>query len=171
MTASPAATGSAPALLTYAYPLSILSAMKLPRSVRERFRTYGRSGGQARAARMSPEARKTVARQAAIRRWVGVRFGAPRFELLGLPGGQIIDTGLAALAAGEESIESLLVSLAAPRLKREGVPLPSHVFADADVRLYRLLETADGGLAHARYLAYLRQAESFANACADFRTR
>lgn len=143
--------------------------MKLPRSVRERFRSYGRSGGRARAARMSPGAREKVARQAAIRRWVRVRFGAPRFELLGLPGGEVVDAGLAALAAGDESIESLLVSLAAPRLRREGVPLPRDVFVDADVRLYRRLETTDGRLAHARYLAYLRQAESFANACARAR--
>jgi hypothetical protein len=118
---------------------------------------------------MSPGAREKVARQAAIRRWVRVRFGAPRFELLGLPGGEVVDAGLAALAAGDESIESLLVSLAAPRLRREGVPLPRDVFVDADVRLYRLLETTDGRLAHARYLAYLRQAESFANACARAR--
>ncbi|MCK4776428.1 MAG: hypothetical protein KAT30_16645, partial [Candidatus Krumholzibacteria bacterium] len=80
-----------------------------------------------------------------------------------------IDAGLAALATGEESIESLLVSLAAPRLKREGVPLTHDVFPDADVRLYRLLERTDGDLAHARYLAYLRQVASFADACANAR--
>src|SRR5712675_867158 len=60
-----------------------------------------------------------------------------------LPGGEIVDAGLAALSRGEESVESLLVSLAAPRLKREGVPLPREVFADADVRLYRWLERDD----------------------------
>jgi hypothetical protein len=114
---------------------------------------------------MSPEARRAVARHAAIRRWVRVRFGAPRFEDLGLPGGGIIDRGLAALAAGEVSAESLVVSLAAPRLRREGVPLPRDVLPDADRRLYRLLEQTSGDLAHARYLAYLRQAASFADAC------
>jgi hypothetical protein len=143
--------------------------MRLPKSVREQFRAYGRDGGRARAARMSPESRKMVARTAAIRRWVSVRFGAARFEDIGLPGGEMIDAGLAALAAGEESIESLLVSLAAPRLKREGVPLPRELFPNADVRLYRLLERTDGDLAHARYLAYLRQATSFADACAGVR--
>lgn len=143
--------------------------MRLPKSVRERFRAYGRDGGRARAARMSPKARKSVARKAAIRRWIRVRFGAPGFEAIGLPGGAAIDAGLAALATGEESIESLLVSLAAPRLKREGVPLTHDVFPDADVRLYRLLERTDGDLAHARYLAYLRQVASFADACANAR--
>ena len=143
--------------------------MKLPKSVRDSFRAYGRQGGRARASNMSPGARTSVARKAAIQRWTRARFGAPGFEVLGLPGGQVIDAGLAALAADEESIESLLVSLAAPRLKREGVPLPHNLFADADVRLYRLLERTDGVLAHARFLAYLRQVVSFANACASAR--
>ena len=143
--------------------------MKLPKSVREQFRAYGREGGRARASRMRPEARKAVASKAAMRRWIQARFGAPGFGELGLPGGDVIDAGLAALADGEESIESLLVSLAAPRLRREGVPLPRDVIADADVRLYQRLEESSGTLAHARYLAYLRQVESFANACAGAR--
>ncbi|HET9253360.1 MAG TPA: hypothetical protein VFP58_14695 [Candidatus Eisenbacteria bacterium] len=143
--------------------------MRLPRSVRDRFRAYGRAGGRARAERMSPEARRTVARQAALRRWIHARFDAPSFHALGLPGGEIVDAGLEALAAGRETAESLLVSLAAPRLERERVPLPRHRWKDADIRLYRLLERADPDLAHARYLAYLRQAASFADACARAR--
>lgn len=110
-----------------------------------------------------------AARQAAVRRWIQARFGARSFEALGLPGGEIIDAGLSALAAGEETAESLLVSLAAPRLRREGVPLPRTRWPDADLRLYRLLERTDEGLAHARYLAYLRQVASFADACARIR--
>ncbi|MBP2681339.1 MAG: hypothetical protein H6Q78_1202 [Candidatus Krumholzibacteriota bacterium] len=145
--------------------------MRLPKSVRERFRAYGRDGGRARASRMSPRERQLVARKAAIGRWVSVRFGAPGFGVLGLPGGEIIDAGLAALAAGEESIESLLVSLAAPRLRREGVPVVRDLFPDADVRLYRLLERKDPQMAHTRYLAYLRQAASFADACAAVRVK
>jgi len=145
--------------------------MKLPETIREQFRAYGRDGGRARANRMSPEARRTVASQAAVRRWIRVRFGADRFETLGLPGGEIVDAGLDGLVRGEESVASLLVSLAAPRLRREGVPLPRDVFEDADVRLYRLLEQDDAGLAHTRFLACLRQAESFANACAHARVK
>jgi hypothetical protein len=118
---------------------------------------------------MSPKGLSAVARLAALRRWIRARFGAPSFEALGLPGGDLIDAGLAALAAGEETIESLLVSVAAPRLRREGVPLPRDVVMDADIRLYRLLERADPELAHARYLAYLRRAASFADACAGVR--
>jgi len=143
--------------------------MRLPKSVREQFQAYGRHGGRARASRMSPESRKAVARKAAIRRWTRVRFGAAGFGVLRLPGGEAIDAGLAALAGGEETIESLLVSLAAPRLKREGVPIPRELFPNANSRLYRLLGRTSGEMAHARYLAWLRQATSFADACASAR--
>jgi hypothetical protein len=118
---------------------------------------------------MTPEARTRAARRAATRRWIKVRFGGSDFQGLGLPGGALIDAGLAALADGHESIDSLLVSLAAPRLRREGVPVPRNVFLDADVRLYRRLERVDGALAHARYLACLRQVASFADACSTAR--
>ncbi len=104
-----------------------------------------------------------------MRRWIKVRFGHSRFKALGLPGAEIIDAGLDDLCAGRKSIESLLVSLAASRLEREGVPLPRPLFRDADIGLYRMLETTSKDLAHARYLAYLRQAASFADACARAR--
>jgi len=137
--------------------------MRLPDAVRARFRAYGRAGGRARAARMGSAARKAVARIAALQRWTRARFGAASFGALGLPGGEIIDRGLEALAACRESVESLAVSLAAPRLRREGVPLPESVIPNADMRLYRMLERTSGDLAHARYLAYLRQVASFAD--------
>ena len=138
--------------------------MKMPPEIRERFRRYGRAGGRARAARMRPEARKAVARRAAIARWIRERFAASSFEELGLPGGEIVDVGLADLSAGKTTAESLLVSLAAPRLRREGVPIGS-VHSNPEGRLYSLLSRSEGDLAHARYGAYLRQVASFADAC------
>jgi hypothetical protein len=138
--------------------------MKLPTEIRERFRRYGRTGGRARAARMRPGVRKAIARRAAAARWIRERFGAPSFEALGLPGGDIVDAGLADLADGKVTAESLVVSLAAPRLRREGVPLGS-VHANPEDRLYDLLSRSAGDLAHARYGAYLRQAASFSDAC------
>jgi len=81
----------------------------------------------------------------------------------------MIDQGLDDLAAGRETPASLAVSLAAPRLRREAVPLPATLLADADRRLYRLMEKAHGELAHARYLARLRQVASFADACRQAR--
>ena len=142
-----------------------MRGMRLPREIRARFRRQGRRGGEARARNLSPGAREAIARRAALHRWTRVRFGAPAFEALGLPGGALVDRGLDALAEGRETVESLAVSLAAARLRREGVPIPGTTFPDADHRLYRMLERAHGELAHARWLAHLRQIASFADAC------
>ena len=138
--------------------------MKLPVEVREQFRRYGRAGGRTRAARMSAVARQGVARRAAMARWLRQRFGASSFGDLGLPGGQMVDTGLADLADGRVTAESLAVSIAMPRLVREGVPMiPTH--SEPEDRLYSLLSRHSSELAHARYNAYLGQMSSFANAC------
>lgn len=83
---------------------------------------------------------------------------------------RIVDTGLADLADGTISPESLAVSLAAPRLRREGVPVGS-VHDDPEDRLYDMLSAATGDLAHARYAAYLEQIASFADACRFARLR
>lgn len=140
--------------------------MRLPENIRKRFIRYGRKGGKARAARLDAETRRAIARRAASARWIRERFGASDFAALGLPGGDIVDAGLAHLAGGTISPESLLVSLAAPRLRREGVPVPIRsVHADPENRLYDALSAMTGDLAHARYIAYLQQVESFANAC------
>ena len=143
--------------------------MKLPREVRRRFQAYGRTGGRARAERMTPEERRRVARRAVLCRWTRARFGADSFAPLGMPGGDVIDAGLEALMSGSETVESLVVSLAAPRLRREGVPVPAATLRNADTRLYRLLEETAGELAHARYLAHLRQVASFCDACRHVR--
>jgi hypothetical protein len=145
--------------------------MKLPADIRRQFQSYGREGGRERARRVAPARRKAIARSAALRRWTVARFGSARFAALGLPGGGMIDAGLDDLASGKETVESLAVSLAASRLRREGVPLPATVLPDADSRLYRLLEREHGHLAHTRYLARLRQVASFADACRAFADR
>ena len=144
----------------------ILGDMKLPDDIREQFVRYGRRGGKARAARLHPDGRRAIAQQAASSRWIRERFGAASFTELGLPGGDMIDAGLADLAAGTVSPASLAVSLAAPRLRREGVPLSiESVQPDAEDRLYELLSATAGDLAHARYAAHLEQIASFADAC------
>lgn len=146
--------------------------VKLPEEIRRQFIRFGRQGGKARAARLSADARRITARRAANSRWIRERFGASTFAALGLPGGDIVDTGLAHLATGTISPESLAVSLAAPRLRREGVPVPiGSVLADPENRLYDELSAAVGDLAHARYAAYLQQIVSFADACRFARRR
>lgn len=138
--------------------------MKLPTDVRERFRRFGRAGGRKRAAGMAPDARRSVARRAAAARWIRRRFGSASFAELGFPGGELVDAGLGELADGKVTVGSLLVSLAAPRLRREGIPV-GQVHETPEARLYALIERSAGDLAHARYGAYLRQMASFADAC------
>jgi len=138
--------------------------MRLPIEIRKQFQRCGRQGGLQRAARMTAAARTAVARRAAAARWTQRRFGSSSFEALGLPGADIVDSGLADLADGRVTVESLLVSLAALRLRREGVPL-GPVHTNPEDRLYDLLSQSAGNLAHARYGAYLRQISSFADAC------
>src|SRR5262245_57101703 len=98
-------------------------AMRMSSATRAEFRRQGRRGGQERARRLSAEARRAIASDSAVRRWVRARFGAPLFRDLGFPGGAMVDRGLADLAAHRETPESLTVCLAASRLRREGVPL------------------------------------------------
>ena len=138
--------------------------MELPPEVRERFRQYGRTGGLRRAERMTADERASVARRAATLRWIRHRFGDASFEALGLPGGDLVDAGLSDLAAGRATPEALAVSLAAPRLRREGVPI-GRVEEDPERRLYRTLSRSAGDLAHARYNAWLQRLVSFADAC------
>jgi hypothetical protein len=143
--------------------------MKLPRTIRDQFRAYGRVGGRTRAATMSPDARRAVARLAAIRRWTRERFGNSSFEKLRVPGGDIVDSGLAALARGDVTPESLVVAEAAPRLRREGVPVPNVSIDEPREQLYTLLEARHGDLAHARFLALLERVSLFADVCGTLR--
>ncbi len=142
--------------------------MKLPPDIRARFREFGRTGGVARAAKTSPERRQAIARKAAFNRWTQARFGSTSFAAIGLPGGDLVDAGLEDLANGQVSLASLLVSLAAPRLRREGVPV-TVTDDDPDHRLYAMLSQTEGDLAHARYNAYRQRIVSFANACSSAR--
>ena len=146
----------------------VYSPVDLPADILAQFRRYGRRGGRARAARMSAQERSAAARRAAGARWIRERFGEPAFTSLGLPGGELVDAGLAHLASGVTSRESLLVSLASARLRREGVPV-SATELDPENRLYALLARSEGDLAHARYNALRQELVSFANACRSAR--
>ena len=135
----------------------------MPRLPRRR-RTLYTVGVELRDRALDRARRTALARRAATARWVRRRFGAPRFADLALPGGGLVDAGLSDLASGRTSAASLLVSLAAPRLRREGVPVTT-TLPDPELRLYRLLSSTEGRLAYARYNAYLRLIASFADSC------
>jgi len=82
-----------------------------------------------------------------------------------LPGFDLMTCGIADLAVGTVSVESLLVSIGAPRLRTLGFAIPTP-FADAETRLFVLLtqQYADG--AHSRYNGLVRRLVSFQRAAA-----
>lgn len=80
-----------------------------------------------------------------------------------LPGYELVDRGLRDLARGEVTAESLLVSAAAARLRRIGVPVGPPL-DDPEHRLYELLAEEDADSAHSRYNALIRRLTSFENA-------
>ena len=80
-----------------------------------------------------------------------------------LPGAELIDRGLADLAAGMVTIESLLVSMAAPSLRALGYAVIAPI-DDAELALYALLSARDGNAAHSRYNALVRRLVSFQRA-------
>ena len=81
----------------------------------------------------------------------------------GLPGADLIERGLADLAGGAATVEALLVSIGAPRLRALGLLVPTP-FEEPELRLYRLLSERYGAGAHSRYNALVRRVVSFQRA-------
>jgi len=73
-----------------------------------------------------------------------------------LPGEDLIERGVADLDAGIVSIEALLVSIGAPRLRGIGLRVPATIHSP-ERRLYDLLADSDPDSAHARYGGLLRR--------------
>jgi hypothetical protein len=80
-----------------------------------------------------------------------------------LPGSELVDRGLADLEAGVESIEALLVSIGAARLRAAGIRV-ERAISEPERRLYDLLAAADPDSAHSRYNALIRRLVSFERA-------
>jgi len=83
----------------------------------------------------------------------------------GLPGGELIEKGLADLARNDETVESLLVSIGSPKLRSLGVDV-GPAFEDPEHRLYALLGREHGNNAHGQYNALVRQLVSYERALA-----
>ena len=80
-----------------------------------------------------------------------------------LPGSEIIKKGLRDLEKNEETLESLLVSIASPRLLRLGF-LVNHPYPDAENKVYRLLAKNNPDNAHSQYNSFIRLLVSFSRA-------
>ncbi len=81
------------------------------------------------------------------------------------PGAELVQAGLADLTAGLVTIESLLVSIAAPGLRDVGLAVGQPI-PDPELQLYALLSVRDGLAAHSHYNALLRRVASFRHAAA-----
>lgn len=79
------------------------------------------------------------------------------------PGGDLVAKGLEDLAHSRETVEALLVSLAAPRLRSLGLVV-SQPLTDPEHRLYERLAREDSDSAHSRYNALVRRVTSFESA-------
>ena len=82
-----------------------------------------------------------------------------------LPGGDLIEAGLADLRDGEFTAEALLVAVGAPRLRGAGMALPPEADEPGhpELALYERL-CQDGGDAYSTYNAYIRRLVSFERA-------
>ncbi|MFT4030305.1 MAG: hypothetical protein QM675_10565 [Protaetiibacter sp.] len=87
-------------------------------------------------------------------------------DFAAMPGGALVERGLAELGRGRATIESLLVSTASTRLKELGVEVPGRP-DDAEERLWSLLQEQFGDAAHARLNSLRRELVSFQHACAN----
>jgi hypothetical protein len=80
-----------------------------------------------------------------------------------LPGHELVSAGLIDLAAGRESEASLVVAMAAPRLRALGFEVPAGGGEQPAYRLYEMLSRRDRA-AHSRYNALVGRMVSFARA-------
>ena len=85
-----------------------------------------------------------------------------------LPGADLVARGLEDLDLGRETVEALLVSIGAPRLRSLGCE-PTSTFDSAEHRLYLRLAREKGNAAHSAYNALIRRLVSFERAaqCAN----
>ena len=88
-----------------------------------------------------------------------------------LPGADLVQRGLDDLERGIPSVEALLVSIGAPRLRGLGIAVEG-ALSTPERRLYDLLAAEDADSAHSRYNALIRRLVSFERAaeCVNPRT-
>lgn len=86
-------------------------------------------------------------------------------DLKMLPGADLVQRGVTDLHAGSESVEALLVSIGAPRLRSVGIEMSAPI-ATPEHKLYLLLARKQGNGAHSAYNALIRRLVSFERAAA-----
>lgn len=132
--------------------------------VRQYLAEIGRRGGvRSRRTLTAEQARAMVARREGRRRFREFERTTAAIGLADLPGFEIVHDGIRDLANGHLSNESLLVSIAAPRLELLGIRLPS-TLSHPEEQLFVRATAEHGDGAHARYNALIRRLVSFTRA-------
>jgi hypothetical protein len=103
-------------------------------------------------------------------RYRSLLMSSRRVVEVAFPGAELVEKGLADLADGVETVDSLLVSIGAPRLRALGYELRSP-FEDAEDRLYLLVARDDPAGAHSTYNALVRRLVSFERAAEGRRSQ
>ena len=80
------------------------------------------------------------------------------------PGEELVESGMADLERGIESVPALLVSIGAPRLRALGLAVPGETIPSPEARLYELLQLTHGDAAHSQYNALIRRLVSYERA-------
>ena len=80
------------------------------------------------------------------------------------PGEDLIEQGILDLTEGRETIQALLVSIGAPRLRRLGLKIPISTHPSPEHRLYKMLMASNADAAHSQYNAWIRRLTSFERA-------
>ena len=124
--------------------------------VRKYLSAIGQRGGRKSRRVLDSETARAMVRVREARRAHRRNYGR-------YPGGDLVERGLKDLEAGHESIDSLLVSIGAPRLRRLGFDI-ERPFSSAEHRLYDLLAQEAPDRAHSRYNALIRRLVSFERA-------
>lgn len=89
---------------------------------------------------------------------------ALRESIESLPGGHLIQQGIADIAAHRDSTEALLVMIGAPRLRALGFDIAESAASDPEITLYDRLAESGSDSAHSRYNAMIRLLVSFERA-------
>jgi hypothetical protein len=84
-------------------------------------------------------------------------------HLKALPGAELVEQGIEDLRLARESVEALVVSVGAPRLRAVGVTVPAAI-SSPEHKLYALLAEREGDGAHSAYNALIRRLVSFERA-------
>ena len=82
-----------------------------------------------------------------------------------LPGADLVMSGIEALQRGEMTVEALLVSIGATRLRAAGLEIPQVALPDQpELALYKALGAMYPGDTHSRYNSLIRRLVSFERA-------